>query len=182
MMSSMRPLILAMVCRSIASRVPRSPVPRCSASRSRSGAAGTLPMGAGSWKTIDRSYDVSRLVDDTLALLTPDTPVTVRMETIRRATIYVLSHPQIALALMAALQDRAKASPAGVVALAVFDFGYLVETYKAAKFMFPEPLPAIDRTDGHQLVLKAHALHADPAMHHAATLIVEGQPKRVATK
>jgi len=146
------------------------------------GAARTLPMGSGSWKSIDRQYDVSRLVDDTLALLIPDTPVTVRMETIRRATIYAASHPKAALALMTALQERAKASPAGVVALAVFDFGYLVETYKAAKYMFSEPLPAIDRIDGYQLVLKAHALRADPAMQHAASLIVDGQPKRVATK
>ena len=86
------------------------------------------------------------------------------------------------LALLTALQERAKASPAGAVALAVFDFGYLVETYKEAKYMFSEPLPAIDRIDGYQLVLKAHALHADPAMQHAARLIVDGQPKRIATK
>jgi len=33
-------------------------------------------------------YDVSRLVPDTLALLTPSAPVLLRMETLRRATLY----------------------------------------------------------------------------------------------
>jgi hypothetical protein len=37
-------------------------------------------------------YDVGRLVEDTLALLGPDTPVLVRMETLRRATLYASRH------------------------------------------------------------------------------------------
>src|SRR5207245_7417655 len=67
------------------------------------GAAKSLPMGHGAWHDIDSKYDVTRLVDDTLALLSPDAPVKVRMETIRRATIYASKHSAIAHTLLAAL-------------------------------------------------------------------------------
>src|SRR4051812_18414032 len=39
------------------------------------GGAKTLPMKGGNWKDIDPNYDVSHLAADTLALLTPSTPV-----------------------------------------------------------------------------------------------------------
>ena len=141
------------------------------------GNARSLPMGHGSWREIDSSYDVSHLVPDTLALLAPATPVTVRMETIRRATIYAAAHPTLAAALLDAVQARATAPAPGIAALAVFDFGYLVESYKEAKFLFTQPLTAIDRIDGYQLVLKAHALQPDAAMQQAARLIVDGSPR-----
>jgi hypothetical protein len=141
------------------------------------GSARSLPMGHGSWRETDAGYDVSHLVPDTLALLAPATPVTVRMETIRRATLYAAAHPRQAAALLDAVQARAAAPASGNAALAVFDFGYLVESYKEAKFLFKEPLTAIDRIDGYQLVLKAHALQPDAAMQRAATLIVDGYPR-----
>ena len=71
------------------------------------GGAKTLPMKGGDWKSVDPKYDVSHLTADTLALLTPATPVVARMETIRRATIYASTHPQIAGELLASLQSRA---------------------------------------------------------------------------
>ena len=98
------------------------------------GAAKSLPMGNGAWHSIDTKYDVGRLVDDTLAILTPDAAVTVRMETIRRATIYASKHPKIANALLTALQRRAEHPDPKTAALAVFDFGYLVETYREATY------------------------------------------------
>ena len=142
------------------------------------GSARSLPMGQGNWHATDPQYDVSRLVPDTLALLAPDTPVMVRMETIRRATIYASAHPKLANALLNELQARAAAPQPAVAALAVFDFGYLVESYREAKYMFKEPVPALDRIDGYQLVLKAHALQNDAAMQHAAKLIIDGRPTR----
>ena len=142
------------------------------------GTARTLPMGHGIWHATDPTYDVSRLVDDTLALLTPDTPVKVRMETIRRATIYASAQPRAANALLEALQKRAEHPQPAVAALAVFDFGYLVETYREAKYMFKQPALAIEGIDGYQLVLKAHALQNDPTMQEAAKLIADGQPQR----
>ena len=60
----------------------------------------------------------------------------------------------------------------------MFDFGYLVESYKEAKYLFKEPLSTIDRIDGYQLVLEAHALHNDAAIQHAAKLIADGYPRR----
>jgi hypothetical protein len=141
------------------------------------GAARTLPMGHGNWHDTDPKYDVSHLVADTLAILTPETPVLVRMETIRRAAIYASTHPKEAHALFGELQARAAAPQPAVAALAVFDFGYFVETCKEASYLFKEPLPALDRIDGYQLVLQAHALQNDPAMQHAAQLIVAGRPR-----
>src|SRR6185295_6706757 len=60
------------------------------------GAARSLPMGAGNWHATDPAYNVAHLVDDTLALLTPQTPVLVRMETLRRATIYAATDATVA--------------------------------------------------------------------------------------
>lgn len=145
------------------------------------GTAKSLPMGAGSWKATDPKYNVAHLVDDTLALLTPDTPVLVRMETLRRATIYAAANPATATALLTALQTRA-AVPDSHAALAVFDFGYLVETYREAKPVFTSLVAAIDHIDGYQLVLKARAMQRDDAMTHAAQLIADGQPKSATIK
>jgi len=136
------------------------------------GNARTLPMSGNGWRSIDPTYDASRLVDDTLALLGPDTPVLVRMETLRRAAVYAASDSTRANALLSALKARASVSRAGV-GLNVFDFGYLVETYRQAKPIFREAIPAIDRIDGYQLVLKAHALQGDPAMQFAAAVMTE---------
>jgi hypothetical protein len=143
------------------------------------GSAKSLPMGTGSWKTVDAKYNVSHLVDDTLALLTPETPVLVRMETLRRATIYASTHPEIAAALLDALRTRASKADANA-GLAVFDFGYLVETYKEGTYMFSAPVAGIDRVDGYQLVLKAQAMRRDDTMNRAAQLIADGRPKATA--
>lgn len=135
------------------------------------GAARSLPIGEGNWRAIDPRYDVSHLVDDTLALLAPQTPVLVRMETLRRATLYAADRPEIATALLGRLRDRAKV-PAADVGLAVFDFGYLVETYRQAVPIFKHAIAAIDGIDGYQFVLKARALQSDDAsMEYAAKLI-----------
>ena len=136
------------------------------------GGVKTLPMGSGGWKGVDAKYDVSRLTEDTVALLTA-TPVVARMETIRRATIYASTHPQVASDLLARLQARAAIRSANAPS-AVFDFGYLVETYKQASFLFSQPVKGLDAIDGYQLVLKAGALQNDPAMQFAAAVITQG--------
>jgi hypothetical protein len=141
------------------------------------GNARSLPMGHGNWHDTDASYDVSHLVPDTLALLAPATPVIVRMETIRRATLYAAAHPRLAATLLDELRARTTTSHPAAGALATFDYGYLIESYKEAKFLFKEPLPAIDRIDGYQLVLEAHGLQHDAAMQQAAKLIAGGYPR-----
>jgi hypothetical protein len=137
------------------------------------GGAKTLPMKGTDWKSVDPKYDVSHLTADTLALLTPATPVVARMETIRRATIYASAHSQQAAELLAALQERAAAKTASGGS-AVFDFGYLVETYKQAAYMFSSPVNGLSGIDGYQLVMKAAALHNDPAMEFGAAVIAQG--------
>src|SRR5688572_26993758 len=53
------------------------------------GTAQSLPWdGASSWFDKNQNYDLGKLADDTVRLLTPTTPVIVRMETLRRAAIY----------------------------------------------------------------------------------------------
>ena len=83
------------------------------------------------------------------------------------------THPQMAAELLAALQERAGLETATAVA-AVFDFGYLVETYKQATHMFSSPVKGLDAIDGYQLVLKAAALQNDPAMEFGAAVIAQG--------
>jgi hypothetical protein len=100
------------------------------------GSARSLPMGHGDWRAVDPMYDVSQLVTDTLALLMPTTPVIVRMETLRRATIYAAANRDVAKALMTALKARADAK----APLAAFDHGYLVEAYLEAEAAFRQPM------------------------------------------
>src|SRR3954470_23579796 len=73
--------------------------------------AASLPWGDssthGSWLNARPDYDVHRLVDDTMTLLTPTAPVMVRMETLRRATIYATRDRQAAIDLMKAFGARA---------------------------------------------------------------------------
>src|SRR5262245_38940039 len=52
------------------------------------GTAESLPF-ANPPSDVDHNYDTRNLVTDTLKRLSPDTPVLVRMETIRRAVMYV---------------------------------------------------------------------------------------------
>jgi hypothetical protein len=144
------------------------------------GAERTLPMGTGGWHEIDRAYNVSHLVDDTMRLLTPQTPVIARMETIRRATIYASKNPAAGTSLLTALQTRARVGNADA-AHAVFDFGYLVETYKQATWIFSKPVDGLDAIDGYNLVLKARALQGDPAMEFAAAVITEGNSRTKTT-
>jgi hypothetical protein len=117
------------------------------------------------------SYDVKNLTRDTLAILDSGAPVLVRMETLRRATIYARQDPQVAKELITRLQEQADHSDAGrPAALALFDLGYLAETYKQW-FGAGEPNPAAG-VDGYALVKNAIRLRGqDPEMEFAAALI-----------
>ena len=73
------------------------------------GAAQSLPWQGHDWWPGRDDYKVANLVADTQALLTPDTPVIVRMETLRRATIYAMRDRNIATQLIATITKRAHA-------------------------------------------------------------------------
>ena len=149
------------------------------------GNAKSLPWSGGeNWRDGDGNYDLGHLAADTLALLDPQRPVIVRMETLRRATIYAQRDPAVAKQLLVRLHDRAFASDASgrPSALAWFDYGYLVECYKQTGRMpgshGSSPSSEIAASlDGYAAVEKAIRLHGDDGeMEFAAALIgLEGR-------
>ncbi len=103
------------------------------------GAARSLPWGQGTgWDAAVKSYDLDRLSDETLRLLTPEASIALRRETLRRAAIYAARDPRAASTLLSALVGRVlNAEAAGRSdALAWFDAGYLVETYRQASLVY----------------------------------------------
>lgn len=142
----------------------------------------SLPWGSDGWNSPVPNYPLDRLVAETLALLSADTPVVARMETIRRATIYASRDVHIAADLLSALSRRAleRNSPKPD-RHAWFDFGYLVETYKQADFLFKKGNPAT-RVDGYRHITKAITMGSgvEPEMEFAAALITAERPRGVA--
>lgn len=153
------------------------------------GQAKSLPLAGHGWNLSgSENYDTKNLATDTLEILQPNTPVLVRMETLRRATLYARQDPLAAKALLAKLHARAtSAESAGHPdALAWFDAGYLVETYKQwigqnlphmTDGMRMDPNPA-GGGDGYAMVKRAIALRGDDAqMEFAAALITLSGPR-----
>jgi hypothetical protein len=155
------------------------------------GKAPLLPWNtAGSgWNQPDRSYDVRNLTADTLRLLTPDAPILARMENLRRATIYASRDRQVANELLVSVMNRALAESASGSrnSLALFDAGYLIESYRQAAAIDEMSALAIgDRTaftkrgaprtvDGYAFVRKAlDGAGSNPEMEYAASLMNEG--------
>jgi hypothetical protein len=133
------------------------------------GPAKSLPWVDLNYQRGSGSYDLKNLVADTLAILDSNPSVLVRMETLRRATIYARQDTQVAKELLTRLDARAANSDAGNAALAWFDVGYLAETYK--RWMGDGPNPA-KGLDGYGWVKKAISLRgSDPEMEFAAALI-----------
>ncbi|HMD19965.1 MAG TPA: hypothetical protein VKH40_06560 [Alloacidobacterium sp.] len=142
------------------------------------GQAKSLPWVDLNYHKGDGSYDLQNLTRDTLAILDANASVLVRMETLRRATIYARQDPQVAKELLTRLHARAAnaADDNRAGALAWFDAGYLAETYK--QWMGKgEPNPATG-LDGYSWVRKAISLRGpDPEMEYAAALITLTGPK-----
>lgn len=147
------------------------------------GSAKSLPGGP-DWHGVSRDYDRSRLVADTLALLTPETPIIVRMETLRRAAIYATSEMRnwdrqayteedraVASALLEKLRGRiSDQNNPRDQALALFDAGFLAETLRHARMDLG--------VDGYALLTRAVRLRGeDPEMEFALAL-ASSWPKR----
>jgi hypothetical protein len=120
------------------------------------GNAPSLPWGSGN-RTVD-SYDISHLATDTLALLTPDTPVIVRMETLRRSVFYSGEKAGIARQLSDLLVERA--NKPGADPLAAFDAGYFIETMHQYAHDKSDPLKGMD---GYALAKKSLSSARDVA-------------------
>src|SRR6266581_3262458 len=148
------------------------------------GDAKSLPWNNSNSLSGRSDYELSRLVADTLELLQPNTHVIVRMETIRRATLYAQKDQQIAKELLLKLRRRAVDAEAKgrPDALAWFDLGYLVECYKQANLTYKKLdsggwQPVVNSNpasglDGYAWVEKAIRLRGpDAEMEFAAALI-----------
>jgi len=151
------------------------------------GSAQSLPWTSSTWNLSgEESYDVSHLVADTLTLLGPNTPVLVRMETIRRAALYSQNNAAVARELLAGLQMRAAAHEHD--SLADFDYGYLIETYRQLETAFRMSLGEKNRRDwvnpaagldGYAWVKKAIGMRGrDAGMEFAAALITTENSKQ----
>jgi len=151
------------------------------------GAAKSLPWGGSDWRSVKPDYDINRLVEDTLALLTPETPVIVRMETLRRAVIYAAwsrvdrevnyakrndnAAPELFSRIMGITKQSAFQSASKKPdPLKLFDAGFFLESWKQAYVDGSGKKPA--DFDGYALVTQAIALRGnDPEMEFAAALI-----------
>jgi hypothetical protein len=151
------------------------------------GAARSLPWGGSDWRSVKPDYDINRLVEDTLALLTPETPVIVRMETLRRAVIYAAwsrvdrevnyakRNDNAAPELFSRLMGNSKMSAFQSASkkpdpLRLFDAGFFLESWKQA-YVDGSGKKPVD-FDGYALVKQAIALRGnDPDMEFAAALI-----------
>jgi hypothetical protein len=159
------------------------------------GGAKSLPWGGSAWRDVKADYDLNRLVADTLGLLTSDTPVLVRMETLRRATVYAVwstvdrevgyRAPDLRVAneLLARLQARAQEArgKGQAEAMALFDLGYLAESYKQASHD-AKGLSLAQGVDGYGAVVKAISLRGRDAEMEFAAAIIATHPQRSALR
>lgn len=145
------------------------------------GDARSLPWNGSAWNlTGNESYDTNNLAQDTVAILDAGAPVIVRMETLRRATLYARQDQHAAKLLLTRLYQKANTAEAAghPDALAWFDVGYLAEAYK--QWFGKEQNPATG-IDGYGMVVKALALRGqkDSEMEFAAALITLHGPEAV---
>jgi hypothetical protein len=147
------------------------------------GNAKSLPWINHGWNLSgSEDYDIKNLVPDTLAILNSGAPVLVRMETLRRATLYARQDPHVARQLLATLVARANDTETSghADAAALFDAGYLIECFKQwigkglphmTDNLRMDANPAAS-LDGYALVKRAISIHGqDAEMEFAAALI-----------
>jgi hypothetical protein len=139
--------------------------------------AKSLPFASHDWNLSGgENYDTSRLASDTITFLESSDVTLVHMETLRRATLYARKDPIAAKQLITRLIARAEATKASAEpkVLAIFDAGYLAETYK--QWLGSENNPA-QKFDGYALVqLALQRRGNDPQMEFAAALISVSNP------
>lgn len=115
------------------------------------GEAKSIAWNGKEWRDIKKDYDMNQLVPDVMAILETDAPILVRMETMRRASVYAVwslrdykvgfdpKGDGAALALLDKVMMRKDAAEKNgyktkAEKLALFDAGYLLETYKYIGF------------------------------------------------
>lgn len=112
------------------------------------GNAHSLAWGGPGWNQPRADYDLARLSSETESLLAPQTPVIVRMETLRRAAIYASHNGAVARDLNTRLLARAgKATTPAARALALFDAGYFAETLQDIVRLQGYDMPGVGKVD-----------------------------------
>ena len=137
------------------------------------GDAETLPWGAGAFDE-DKSYRVTRLADDTLAILAGSDSPLVHMETLRRAALYVDPDPELATSLLARFMARAlDAEAAGKPdALAWLDAGYLAQCFDQLGVKTGLECGSADGIIGYAWIRRALELSPDdPELEFAAAMM-----------
>jgi hypothetical protein len=147
------------------------------------GNAKSLPWSVNNWAEGSPDYKLDHLVADTEALLTPSTPVIVRMETLRRAALYASTDATVASQLIKRFITRAEASEVAgrPDALAYLDAAYLAGAFNEITMMgrskdWEERSANAGKVkgslDAYGLITKSVALRpGDPAIQFAAALI-----------
>ena len=148
------------------------------------GDARSLPWdGTRTWWQGRAGYDIQHLVSDTEALLTPSMPVVVRMETLRRASLYASQDPTVARNLLERLTTRARDSESAGTpdALAYLDAAYVTGALHEIIYLEKSPefkeraaglRDLVKNADGYALIQRSLALRPDDAgLHFAAALI-----------
>lgn len=144
------------------------------------GNAKSLPFVSHDWNLSGgENYDTAKLADDTMAILDGSPKATlVHMETLRRATLYARKDPQAAKQLLVRLMARSEAAENSKSpdALAIFDAGYLAESYK--QWLGEGGQNPANGMDGYALVKKAlQSSGGDAEMEFAAALITLRGPE-----
>lgn len=158
------------------------------------GNAKSLAWNGPDWRDVKKDYDLNRLVADTLALLGPETPVLVRMETLRRATVYAVwakrdtevgltvKDNKIAEELQAKLMERVREAFRlnKNASMALFDAGYLDACYKQAgyKLNVNTPSKAASMDEGYAMVRKGAAHQGGSPEIEFALAIISEHPRQ----
>jgi hypothetical protein len=146
------------------------------------GSARSLPWGdTKDWTGQQPDYKLDNLVADTETLLTPSTPVIVRMETLRRAAIYASADAKVAKQLLARLNAKAEAAEAAghPDALALLDAAYVTGAFHQISLLSgefagraPGLRAAIGSADPYALISRSIAAKpSDAGIQFAAALI-----------
>ena len=139
------------------------------------GSAKSLPWNGTAWDLAgNENYDTHNLVRDTLAILDSNAPVLVRVETLRRATLYARKDPQAGQELFTRLMARTTGKGE---ALAWFDAGYLAASYN--QWLTHDPHNPAAGVDGYSMVSKALSVRGnDPQMEFAAAMMTLHGPQK----
>jgi len=144
------------------------------------GNAKSLPWVSHDWNLNGgENYDTHQLAKDTIAILDASQVTLVHMETLRRATLYARKDAPAAKQLLLMVTARAEASQNSghPDALAVFDAGYLAETFK--QWLGEGGQNPANGMDGYRLVKRALGIRGnDGQMEFAAALVTLSGPAR----